>query len=439
MRFSTILLALILPFLTQHALAQEQKVAEKNSLESEHQRAIKLAHDDQLDAALVILKNLLTSHPDHYAIRRDFVVISGWNGNCDAAVKEFQPIKNRPNKEDYLIAAVAQCMSNTRRNDEALALLREGTQAYPENEEIKSQYKSLLNDIVIDRKPELNLRAGTGQSDAGNQDYFFEAKYSQQFAPAARWFARYFTTFADDPEFDTGDIHRGGAGIMYWFNPQWYLEQEFSIELDGFEDTGSTTTLIFYPTSLLELFAQYASYAEDVPLRAKALGIDSDRFTLSAYYHTRDYRWEWYGSYSAYDFSDSNNRTSYYTNLGYAYEMTDKREQRVIAELSGSSNTLDNTVYFNPKSDMTIALVHRTSFVFDSKYDRHVDHLNVFVGQYDQEGYSAKATYGASYEQQYDFSNVHSFSWWLEIASRVYDGERETIGSFLVNYYRKFL
>ncbi|WP_455223597.1 hypothetical protein [Kaarinaea lacus] len=439
MRFCTILLALILPFLTQHALAQEQEMAQKNSVESEHQRAVQLAHDDQLDAALVILKDLLSAHPDNYPVRRDYVVISGWAGNCDEVLKEYQPIKDRPNKEDYLIAAVAQCMSSTRRNDEALALLREGTQTYPQNEEIKSQYKSLLNEIVIDRKPELNLRAGTGQSDAKNQDYFFEARYSQQFAPAARWFARYFTTFADDPEFETGDLNRVGAGIMYWLNPQWYFEQEFSAEIDGFDDTGSTTTLVFYPTSLWEIMAQYASFAEDVPLRGKALGVNSDRFGLSAYFHTLDYRWEWYGSYSAYDFSDGNDRRSYYTNLGYAYEMTDKREQRVIAELSGSSNTLDNTVYFNPKRDTTIALVHRTSFVFDSKYDRHVDHLNIFFGQYDQEGYSAKATYGASYEQQYDFSNVHSLSWWLEIASRVFDGERETIGSFLVNYNRKFL
>ncbi|WP_455206856.1 hypothetical protein [Kaarinaea lacus] len=438
MRFSTILLALILPFLMKHALAQ-QGVAQKNSVESEHQRAIELAHEDQHDAALVILKDLLSSYPENYPIRRDYVVVSGWKGDCDKALKEFEPIKNHPNKEDYLISAIAECMINARQTDEALAILREGNQTYPQNEDIKQRYKSLLNDIVIERKPELNIRAGTGQSDAGNQDYFFEAKYSQQFAPSARWFARYFTTFADDPEFDTGDLNRLGAGIMYWINPKWYLEQEFSTEIVDGGDNGSTTTLIYHPTFLWEVLAQYASFAEDVPLRAKALGIDSDRLTFSAFFHSIDYRWEWYGSYSAYSFSDSNDRTSYYTELGYAYEMIDTREQRVIAELSGSRNTLDNTVYYNPKRDTTISLVHRTTFIYDTKYDRHIDILSAFLGQYSQEGYSNKATYGASYEQQYDFSRIHSFRWWLQIASRIYDGERETIGSFLVDYTRKFL
>ena len=226
---------------------------------------------------------------------------------------------------------------------------------------------------------------------------------------------------------------------MYWFNPKWYLEQEFSFDVVDSGNAGSTTTLIYYPTSLWEVSGQYASYTEDVPLRAKAIGVDSDRLGFSAYYHSLDYRWEWFGAIAAYNFSDGNDREAYYTELGYAYEMKAEREQRVILELSGSSNTLENTVYYNPLRDTTLSLVHRTSFVFDSKYDRHVDHLRVFIGQYSQEGYDTKPTYGASYEQEYDFSTVHSFGWWLQVASRVFDGERETIGSFLVNYTRKFL
>ncbi|WP_455202716.1 hypothetical protein [Kaarinaea lacus] len=438
MRFSTILLVLILPFLMQHALAQEEKAQEK-SLESEYKRAIELSHSGDHDAALAILSELLPKHPDNYPIWRDYVVIAGWKGDCDEALEKYQAIKDRPNKEDYLIGPVAECLASTRRNDEALALLREGSKNYPDNEDIKSIYQSLLNNIVIDRKPELNISSGTGQSDAGNQDYYLEAKYSRQFADAARWFVRYFTTFADDPEFETGDLHRLGAGVTYWFNPKWYLEQEFSFDVVDGGEGGSTTTLIFYPNSSWEIFGQYASYTEDVPLRAKAIGVDSPRATLSAYYHSLDYRWEWYGSLSAYSFSDGNDRDTYYTELGYAYEMKTKREQRVILQLYGSQNTLENTVYYNPLRDTSLSLVHRTSFIYDSRYDRHVDHLALFVGQYDQQGYSTKAIYGASYSQEYDFSRVHSFNWWLEIASRVFDGDRETIGSFLVNYTRKFL
>ena len=99
MRFSNILLALILPFLLNYALAQDE-MAQNTSLESEHQRAIEIAHNDDHDGALVILGNLLNSHPDNYPVRRDYVVIASWKGDCDDALEKYQPIKDHPNKED---------------------------------------------------------------------------------------------------------------------------------------------------------------------------------------------------------------------------------------------------------------------------------------------------------------------------------------------------
>ena len=68
-----------------------------------------------------------------------------------------------------------------------------------------------------------------------------------------------------------------------------------------------------------------------------------------------------------------------------------------------------------------------------------MDHLNVFIGGYDQENYGTKAIYGISYEQEYDFSPFDSFSWAGEVSSRVFDGDRETLFNFLVNYTTKFL
>lgn len=438
MRFSTILLALILPFLMKHALAEEE-MAEQKSLESEYKRAIELAHNDDHDAALGILEGLLTKNPDNYPVRRDYVVIAGWKGDCDEALDKFEAIQDRPNKEDYLIVPVAECLIQVRRTDEALALLREGSRTYPDNGDIKLVYQSLLNDLVVERKPELSISAGIDQSDAGNTDNLLEFRYSHQLTKQSRWFARYFRASANDTDFDTADLNRLGLGIMYWFHPKWYLEQEFSQDVKTGDDFGSTTTLIFDPTSLWEIYGQYASFAEDIPLRARAVGVTSNRAQLAASYHTLDYRWEWYGTVSAYDFSDSNERRGFYTSLGYGYEMLEKREQRVIVELSESRNTLENTVYFNPIRATDISLKHRTTFVLDSKYDRHVDHLSVYIGSYNQKNYGAHTTYGIGYEQEYDFDAFNSLSWGGEVASRVFDGERETIFNFLVNYTAKFL
>ena len=190
MRFSTILLALILPFLMKHALA-EQEMAQQKSLESEHKRAVDLAREDQHDESLAILEGLLMEHPDFYAARRDYAVIASWKGDCDKSLEKYQPIQNRPDKEDYLIIPVAECMIQAGRTDEALALLREGSKQHPDNEDIKIIYQTLLNDLVIERKPGLSITAGIDQSDAGNQENLLNILYSHQLTSDTRWFARH--------------------------------------------------------------------------------------------------------------------------------------------------------------------------------------------------------------------------------------------------------
>jgi len=394
--------------------------------EAEHQHAVDLAHNDQHDAALAILAKLMAAHPDNYPLRRDYVVVAAWKGDCDEAVKQYQPIKSRPDQESYLVVAIAECLNNLRHTDEAVNLVNNNLKNHPGDEELKNSAQSLQHKIELDKRPVIEAAVGTNQSDAGIRETTASVRYSQYFAPSTRWFARYFHANAHDKDFDTGELNRLGVGIMYWINPQWYFEQEFSAEIIDNDKAGSTSTLIFYPSSLWQVRAQYATFAEDISLRANALDIHADHFLLGADFHTLSYRWEWSGQYDTYHFSDDNDRESLSTSLGYAYELTPKREQRVILELSHSTNTLDNVVYFNPSSDNSITVTHRTSFVYDSKYDRHVDHLSLFAGQYDQQHYSSKPIYGIQYEQEYDLDEYRSFSWGAEYASRVYDGKRES-------------
>jgi len=394
--------------------------------EAEHQHAVDLAHQDQHDAALAILAKLMSAHPDNYPLRRDYVVVAAWKGDCDEAIKQYQPIKSRPNKESYLVTAIAECMSNLRYTDEALSLVSNSLKNNPGDEDLKSSYQTLQHKIEMDKRSKIEASIGTNQSDAGIRETTASVRYSQYLAPSTRWFVRYFQANAHDKDFDTGDLNRVGAGIMYWINPKWYFEQEFSAEIVDNDRHGSTSTLIFYPNSLWQIRGQYATFAEDISLRANALDIYADHFLLGANFHTISYRWEWSGQYDSYHFSDDNDRESLYTSAGYAYELTPKREQRIILELSHSNNSLDNVVYFNPSSDTSITVTHRTSFVYDSKYDRHVDHLSFFAGQYDQQHYGSDPIYGIRYEQEYDFDEYRSFSWGAEYASRVYDGQRES-------------
>lgn len=432
----------MLPLSTGIASAETKpttKTIPAEAVDAQYKRAIELSHNDKHSEALAILGPLTTQYPENYPIRRDYVVIAAWKGDCDESLEKYQAIKNRSNKEPYLVTAVSECMAKTRYHDEALGLLQEGKKNHPDDKDIQANYDYLVKAIDLDKKPQLDLSAGTNESDAGNREYFFSAKYSHQIADATRAFVRYFTTAAEDKEFDTEGLNRIGIGIMHWFNPKWYGEQEFSKEIKHGGDTGSTTTIIHHPTSLWELRGQYASFTEDVPLRAKELNIDADRLTLAADYHSIDYKWEWSASYSTYDFSDGNNRDTFYTSLGYGYLMKPDLEERIIFGLFRSSNSLLNTVYYNPESDSSITVTNKTSLIMDTRFKRHVDHISLYVGRYNQQGYSAKLTYGARYEQEYDLNDYQFFSWGAEYASMVFDGERESIFSLIVNFSTKFL
>lgn len=444
MRKGTIFLVVILPLLMGIASAETKAIESKKipaeAVDAQYKRAIELSHDDKHKEALAILRPLTEQYPDNYPIRRDYVVISSWHGDCDETLEKYQSIKNRSNKESYLVTAVSECMAKTRHHDDALSLLKEGKKNHPDDKDIQSNYDYLVKSIDLDRKPELELSAGTNESDAGNREYFFSAKYSHQIADATRGFVRYYTTAAEDKEFDTEGLNRIGIGLMHWFNPKWYGEQEFSREIKhGGGDEGSTTTIIHHPTNLWELRGQYASFTEDVPLRAKELNIDSDRLTLAADFHSIDYKWEWSAAYSTYDFSDGNNRDTFYTAVGYGYLMQADIEERIIFGLYRSSNTLLNTVYYNPESDTSLTVTNRTTLVMDTQFVRHADHISLFIGRYNQQGYSAKLTYGARYEQEYQLNDHQYFSWGAEYASMVFDGERESIVSLVVNFSTKFL
>jgi len=417
------------------AVAQE----DATGIEKQHRHAVKLAREGRHDEGLAILKGLLDKQPNLYPIRRDYVIILTWKGDCDGALKNYELIRQRPNPESYLISAVSECLVKVRDTDQARSLLRQGLNAEPDDNELATQYQSIINNISLDAKPRLDISIGTSESEEGNRDYFLEARYSRELTTRTRWYARFFTTRSADKAFETGDLNRLGLGILHWFNHQWLLDQEFSKEIRHGGDTGSRTRLTHYPSSLWQVSAEYASFSEDIPLRAKADDIDANRFTLSADFHTHDYRWEWSGSTSRYDFSDNNDRTTFFTAGGYAYQLEEKRERRLILELFHSRNTKDGTNYYNPSKDLGLTAVHRTDFVLDSRYDRHVDHLYFSLGTYNQAGFSTKPTYGVRYQQDYDFSDFTSLSWGIAFNSRIYDGGRESQTSFVLSVSSKLI
>lgn len=420
-----------------------------------HNQGVELARQGKHKEGLKLLQSILNKTPDNYPVQRDFIIIARWADDCDLVLKRYQQIKSRPNKEAYLLVPVAECLEENARLQQAIDLLKAGLKDWPDDEELQSTLKRFEAEKNKQLAATLSFSYSNSHSEPdddnnpnpvqGSNEWRLDARYEQRLLwDELRAYVRYTAVRAHDPDpaFDTRDLNRRGLGFTYRVNYQWTLDYEYSDDSNEDNAQGNTGLIMYKPDPLWEFSLEYASYAEDIPLRVDANNpeaIESDRSVLASNYHSKDYQWTWHISSSHYDFSDQNQRKSLYTSLGLAFELEHQREQRVILELYRGSNSLrESVVYYNPEEETSVALAYRIDFVYDSKFQRHVDRVQVTVGSYNQENYGSEAIYSINAGQDYDFNDNHSMSYGISYGSSVYDGGRETQASGNLSYAYRF-
>lgn len=414
------------------------EVAFDESPDAMHERAVGLAREEKYPAAISILDSILARDPKNYPVQRDYVIISTWMGRCDTALAHYEKIKKHPNQETYLLIPVAQCLADEGKTEAALDLLTDANRRSGD-EESQDALRQIKLRFALDRRPVFDAAIARTNSDAGASDWFLSARLKNKINDQAAWYVRFLHARADDPKFETGDFHRLGAGIIYGGDRNVTLIEDIAAEMDDGSSFGSTTTVILTPSVSLQGQLEIATFAEDVPLRARAQGIDAHRFTASMNYHTLDYRWDTSGGAAFYDFSDGNNRHALNGSLGYAFELAPRREQRIIGGVYHTGNTLSSNqaVYYNPKRDLSMTLTYKLDLVYESKFPRHVDHIYAHAGNYAQTGENPFPIYGVRYEQDYDFNEATSLTWGAALRQSVYDGKREFEANFNVSVSRK--
>ena len=410
---------------------------------AEHTRGVQLARAGQYDDGLAVLLPLLDRFPDDYPLQRDIVLIYVWKGACPIALHRFERIRNAPDLEPYLVVAVSDCLLAANRPKEARRLTRLAHERHPDNEPLFNAY--LKSDLVLridhnidEQSPAVMAALHNDTSDQGLTEWIGRAEGSARIAEDTRLYARYRFTRSTDSQYQDGDLDRVGLGVRYRYDERLILDQEFSADINESRRGGSSTRVLFEPRDDWRILAAYNSFAEAIPLRARAAGIDAHQWTAEAAYERRDYRWEGLASMNSFDFSDTNQRTDLYATAGYAYEMRAQREQRLFIEWSHSRNTFDSALYFNPSRDSSLGLMHRTDFVFDSRFRRHVDHLWFSANAYSQQSFGTHGRWAVRYEQDYDLDNSRALVVGAGVARNVYDGKYETELRFYLNYHQRF-
>jgi hypothetical protein len=404
--------------------------------------AVKRARAGDHKVALFVLETLAQVEPRDYALRRDIIVIQTWKRDCRAALDGYERLLDRPAPEPYFAIAVADCLLEDERPKEAVVLIREAMGQAPDDERLqhallKAQaafplaardhgYRELVFDFLSDK------------SDQGLRESRSQLEVSARLAAGTRVYGRYLAVRAQEEAFGAGDLDRAGLGLRYGFSGRWRTDLELSGDARRSGQSGAAAQIIYEPRDSWKFGIGYSSFAEDLPLRARAAGIEGTRWDGSGEYNSLDYVWFGRVSANAYDFSDTNRRESMDATLGYAYEMLPYREQRVYVEGYRSKNTLVGAPYFNPRHDRSLGFVQRTDFVRESRYMRHVDRLYLAASVYDQEDFGAHGKWSVKVEQDYDFDDFNALVWGAGYAHNVYDGSAESEARVELRYVRRF-
>jgi len=409
-----------------------------------HDEAVRLGRAGQYDASLAILGRLTSEHPGAYPLQRDYAIITAWSGDCDLAVQRYRAATPPPGgHEVYLILPISDCLLDTGRPREAIALAQEGLAQHPDDPQLrqallKARISLKLDHNVDERATELSMGLSFDESDQDKPEWIGEVYAQTGLTDQLQLFGRYYFTTAIDDDLEAGNQRRLGIGAAWRFNPKWKISEEVSTDFRDRNLGGTTTTLTYDPYDNLELKGWYASYSLDTPLRARAAGIYASQAQLSVDYHTYDYVWSGYAETNYFDFDDGNVRKNIYMIGRYAYERHAQREYRVFAEWYQSSNTESDTPYFNPRHDYNLNLGHITDFIHRSVYWRHVDRLRAYIGVYQQEDYGSDPVWGISFEQDYDFDRRRNLVWRIGYQRAVYDGDGENEISAGVYYRQRF-
>lgn len=403
--------------------------------------AIQQAQAGQHAQALQVLDTLLQQQPEYYPWARDRAVITAWQGKCNLAVERYHALPVHAVTEKYLAMSIGDCLLELRRPRETAAIARMALASTPADEELQH----LLNKAQIDlidatqHRNELIAEISTNEDDQGLREWQQYLEVSTELAKQLRMYGRFRHSYADDPQFSRGNLHRVGLGLEQQLNEQWRARAEISGDVKQSGQSGGLVQVQFYPRDTIKITGMATNYVEDLPLRARAVGVTATQQQLTAEY--TDLRDQWYGQVvlNRWKFSDNNQRQSEYAILGYGYVHQPEYEHFIYGEAYQSRNTLVGTDYFNPASDQSIGLLHRSNLIYSTDYLRHVDSLYLSIANYAQTGFTNHSTWAVKFEQNYDFDDTHHLSWSIGYGRHVYDGEVEYQNNAFVRYVWQFV
>ena len=192
------------------------------------------------------------------------------------------------------------------------------------------------------------------------------------------------------------------------------------------------------PNDYWRLGGSYALRTLDIPIAAVVVGVHADRGAVNVDYRVSESRE--LGAQAIHEqFSDSNSRSEL---LGYWRERwitgpIYKLDTRV--DLDTSHNTLANTNYFNPKSDVSGTFTFQNQWLQFRRNDSSLTHtVDMGIGDYFEQGYGQGAIALVRYQAVCEVNGRLSFKAGAGTGIRPFDGRREHLDVLTFNVEGRF-
>ncbi|WP_376697321.1 PgaA family protein [Wenzhouxiangella sp. EGI_FJ10305] len=380
---------------------------------------------NRLEEAMESLEDVVADHPESAAAKRALATIYRWRGWSRRALELVEPVlESDPERTDnrLLHAALLRDLGRYKSTGEILeALHRE----HPENRHVQRDYAGWL---TRDRWA-ISTHGEYGESDGvrefGSRDRALHLRFS------APWIGNYLQPYLrseySDATFPEGeaDYDRIGIGIDYRRNGH-RLNLEFHRDRHSREDDGFTAAWDFQVDDYWSLATRYESFSTDVPLRARGQGLDGWKAEAAL-------RWQAHESLglrlgvSRLAISDGNERDSVLASLRHRLRVSSHHTTDGTLDLYAARASQTGGPYYNPEEDASLAYVVQHDWLTWRRYEHSFTQRFVLGGgAYWQKNFGTNAIGLGRYEHLWQLSQHWFFHYGVGIASRVYDGDRET-------------
>lgn len=393
------------------------------------------AYRDDLQGAQGFFTGFLQDAGMNSTCRSALSYVSLWRGWPRRALQEFRIAQQLDFKafDPGIQTGLAKTLNALNRKSEARALAGTLSRTYPRDRSVLE----LVEELMVEDMNEVFLEGRFVSESPGADEYWLRASLTEPLTPEVRIFQEILWQEVSESS-DRFEWNRVGLGCEWIVAPELLWRQAVSFDYDDRDEFGYLSELVWQPTDHIRLMTGLNTYRLDIPLRARAAGLDGESFYVDAMYRQSELRHV--GAALDLNWLDDGNRGSGAT-LYYDQSLWNGADVKLRGGFRFGywTNSRQDVDYFSPKKGFTFQLTQTLHVLHLSRHDKRFrSSLYAREGFYSQHRYATEAIYGLTYEQTIDFSKKTALVWNTAWDRKIYDGDSTHVWSGYFGFRQSF-